>query len=250
MGLNLLQEKIITSDLTISFISERTIGRKVNVSKCGFFLNNPENFFKNQSPCPYISTTVLLLFLLIVTFPLSSEVALFFFSRLTLPSSSRLYNKAASSLNPWASTPASSPTLAASSCPPLTPRCPPTSSSTRSPAWPCSPLPSRPLRSQWPASLSRMPQVCATAFDEKMSDYKLSFLNNGSMLSRGFCRFSGPKPCHGQLWADSRRHQRSGDHADHQQSQPHSSPCLSILLQRCSRKPSGDHPHHIRHGTL
>lgn len=70
------------------------------------------------------------------------------------------------------------------------------------------------------------------------------------MLSCGFCRIPGFKPCHEQLWIDSRRHQRSGDHTDNQQSQSDSSPCLSFLFQRCSRKPSGDHAHHFRYGPL
>lgn len=94
-----------------------------------------------------------------------------FSSRSTLPSSSRLYNKAASSLNPWALTLASSPTPAAILCPPLTRQCPPMSSSTHWPAWPCSPPPSHLLRSQWLVSLSRMPQVCVTALAEKMTNY-------------------------------------------------------------------------------
>lgn len=62
------------------------------------------------------------------------------------------------------------------------------------------------------------------------------------------CRFPGSKPCHGQLWTDSWRHQWTGDHTDNQQSQPDSSPGLSVLFRCCRRKPSGDHSNHIRYG--
>lgn len=78
----------------------------------------------------------------------------------------------------------------------------------------------------------------------------LCYRNNWTGLSFGFCRFPGSKPCHGQLWIDSWRIQRAGDHTDNQQSQSDSSACLSVLFQRCSRKSSGDHPHHIRCGLL
>ena len=174
-----------------------------------------------------------------------------FSCRSTPPSSSRHYNRVASSLNPWASTLASSPTLAASSCQPTTPRYQPMSSSTHLPAWPCSPPPSHLLRSQWPASLSRTPQVCVTAWAEKINFWifsVMSWINDPCWL--WFCRFSGSKPCHGQLWVDSWRHQRSGNHTDHQQPQSDSSPRLSVLFWRSSRKPSGDHSHHIRYEAL
>lgn len=72
-------------------------------------------------------------------------------------------------------------------------------------------------------------------------------LNDWLTLS---CRFPGSKPCHGQLWIDSWRPQRTGDHADNQQSQSDSSPCLSILFRCCRRKPSGDHSNHIRYGPV
>lgn len=69
-------------------------------------------------------------------------------------------------------------------------------------------------------------------------------------FSIDFRRFSGPKPCDGQLRAGSHRRRWTGDHADHQQFQPVSSPCFSFLLQHRSRKPSGDHPHHIRYDPV
>lgn len=83
----------------------------------------------------------------------------FLFLRSTMPSSSRHYSRVVFSLSPWALTLASSPTLAASSCLPLTLQCLPMSSSTHLPAWPCSPPPSHLLRSQWRACPSRILQV-------------------------------------------------------------------------------------------
>lgn len=174
--------------------------------------------------------------------------------RLIPPSCSRLCSKADSSRSPWAWTQAWSPTQAASSCLRLTPQCLPTSSSTHWPAWLCSLPLSHPHRSQWLGFLSRMLTVCIMALSEQKKQLsRLSLLQakHLSLPCGGLCRFSGPKQCHGQLWAGDGRRQRSGDHSDHQQLQPDTGSCpgpgFSCWFWHCCRKPSGDHPYHIRY---
>lgn len=72
---------------------------------------------------------------------------------------------------------------------------------------------------------------CVTAWAEKINYWTFSVM---SWITDPcwfwFCRFSGSKPCNGQLWVDSWRHQWSGNHTDHQQPQPDSSPRLGVLF--------------------
>lgn len=185
-GVQILDIKFYLNSWNVFCIADLSC-QKEKLWEGGLYLNDPEMFFK-QLP------SGLRLLLFPHTFPQVLHHASCFIwsgtfsSRSTTPSSSRPYNKAASCHNPWASTLASSHTLAASSCLLLTPQCLPMSSSTHWPAWPCSLPPSHPLKSRCPASLSRMLQVRVTALAEKRTKQTLSVddkLNNWPMVSAG-----------------------------------------------------------------